>query len=163
MGEASTQKSRKQGLRSFFCRIQCDNESFDPGDVLSFSPSHPPFSFFFFFYSEVGQRCSSISRVSTVFIHLEGVNSSPYSAFIRHHHCCLICNGEGVFMNVHKHISCQVSVLCMLSKHPGPLIIFPSAGAMRCVSSRERIGFSVWFAGVACSYKCVLVCVKGRW
>lgn len=45
-------------------------------------------------------------------------------------------------MNVHKHVSCQVSVLYMLSKHPGVLIVFPSTGAIRCVSSEEKIGFS---------------------
>lgn len=97
----------------------------------------------------------------------EGVQSTLYSAFIRHHHCCLISNGEGVFMNVHKHIPCQVSVLCMLSKHPGVLIIFPSTGFIRCVSSKDKISFSAltkwerWLLTCSCGF--VLVCVKGTW
>lgn len=74
------------------------------------------------------------------FIHSQGVHSVPYFGFIRLHHCCLISNGKRVFMNVHKHISCQVSVLCMLSKDLGVLIIFPRTGATGCVSSKERIG-----------------------
>lgn len=45
-------------------------------------------------------------------------------------------------MSVYKHISCQVSALCMLSKHAGVLIIFPCTGALRCVSSKEKIGSS---------------------
>lgn len=115
VGEACTQKSRKRGLRSFFCRIQCDNESFDPGDVLSFFPyPSPPFPFF------IHKWVSD----AHLFLYIKRVHSTLYSAFIRHRHCFLFSNGEGVFMNVHKHIPCQVSVLCMLSKHFGVLIVF---------------------------------------
>lgn len=76
-----------------------------------------------------------------LFINSQGIHGTPNSAFIRHRHCCLTRNGEGIFMNLHKHVLCQVSVLCMLSKHPC-VIIFPNTGAIRCVSTEGNTGSS---------------------
>lgn len=80
-----------------------------------------------------------------ILISTRSLNSKlPYIAFLRPCSCCLISNGKGVFMNVHKHVSCQVSVFCLLSKATHVLINFPSAGATICISSKVSIGSTAW-------------------
>lgn len=64
-----------------FRGIQCDNESGDPGDVLSFPPPDPLFAFFPL-NLELGQRCSSISYFPLPFSFFTA-NTSHFSAFTR--------------------------------------------------------------------------------
>lgn len=96
----------------------------------------PPISFFLFL--------KYIFRAE-ILISTRSLNGKlPYIAFLRPCSCCLISNGKGMFMNVHKHVSCQVSVFCLLSKDTHVLINFPSAGATRCINSKVNIGSTAW-------------------
>lgn len=89
---------------------------------LSLSP--PLFSFFFFF-TQNWVRDAHLYQNLLLFSYFHTFGGrSQHPILYLHRHCCLISNGEGVFMNVHKHISCQVPVLCMLCKHPAVLIVF---------------------------------------
>lgn len=114
-----------------FRGIQCDNESCDPGDVLSFPPPDPLFAFFPS-NLELGQRCSSISYFPLPFSFF-AANTSHFSAFTRRDPCSVVMiASERPCANLLP--SLRLVFIRQTHGHSYFLFFFPSPGLIKFVS-----------------------------